>query len=297
MTLEIKDLKVGNTNLNSQGLFARSENYAKGGISRAAMVSDIAQISHKGSSGKMPDKQSNNMRSLRRCFELMEIFSENQEPMSASDIAKRLDAPLSSIMDLLRCLQELGYLGFDTVNRNYFMTMRVAMLGHWMTENNFNQESYLSILNSLHDQTKETVCAFSMSDLSMVCVASIKGTHPLSFAIAPGERVPTLGSAVGAALMSKWDRKDVEKFITKAESRSDEPIDRKKILTMISKVRKSGYAATYDSIISEVGAVAVVAPTASGSPLVISIGGSSRRIRADEKKIAEVLIKIPEMHI
>lgn len=232
------------------------------------------------------------MRSVRRCFQLMEMFDEDRRSMTASDIARRIDAPLSSVMDLLRCLQELGYISFDSRDRSYFMTTRLAMLGNWMAESQVNEKSYRAIINELHEKTRETVCVFWQNNLQMKCVATIRGTHPLSFDLPVGNTVPIVGSAVGTILLAQWSDSEVSKLLKKAAARDDTDIDEKPLLRKVRKARKDGYCAVYDDLLPEVGAIAVAAPVIANQWLVFSIGGLSKRIKQDEKNIVDLLKEV-----
>jgi len=240
----------------------------------------------------MTPARPNTMRSVRRCFELMELFDETRQALSASDISRKIDAPLSSIMDLLKCLQDLGYIAYDSRDRTYFMTTRLAVLGHWMAESKISEKSYLAIIEELHEKTRETVCVFWQDNLAMKCVASKRGSHPLSFNMSVGDTVPTLGTAVGTALLAQWEDSDIFKLIKKASHHGESSIDEKKILRAINKTRKDGYCCTYDEYMSEVGAIALAVPVMINQWLVFSVGGSSKRIKKEESNIVQLLRSI-----
>ncbi|MBP8232968.1 MAG: helix-turn-helix domain-containing protein, partial [Rhizorhabdus sp.] len=74
------------------------------------------------------------VKSASRVFEILELFDGSRVPLSATEIVRKLGWPQSSTVALLKTLVSLGYLAYDTFERTYLPTMRVALLGGWMFE-------------------------------------------------------------------------------------------------------------------------------------------------------------------
>ncbi len=62
----------------------------------------------------------------------MEIFRETQQPASATQLSRRLDAPHSSVVAVLHNLRDLGYLRFDQTDMTYFPTEKLLELTGWL---------------------------------------------------------------------------------------------------------------------------------------------------------------------
>src|SRR3546814_17094519 len=57
-----------------------------------------------------PKKPESNVKTALRVIEIIEIFAREATPLSLSELARHLDAPVSSCLALLRTLTNLGHL-------------------------------------------------------------------------------------------------------------------------------------------------------------------------------------------
>ena len=238
----------------------------------------------------MPEQSKNTMRSVRRCFALMELFDREQSPLSASEISNELAAPLSSTIDLLKCVSELGYFAYDSRARTYFPTARLGKLGDWMETNPLHQLNYTELMEDLHEASGETISVFTQSGSEMVCVASIPGTHRVSFNLEPGERLPLFNSAVGLSLLAEWDDSEIEKAYRKTKPGSKLP-RLETLRKKITKIRSNGYASGYELVIPDVGAITATKAYGYDQCVVFSVGGLSKRVKAKEPELSKLLLK------
>lgn len=213
--------------------------------------------------------------------------------MSATDLAREMDAPLSSMIDLLKCLSDLGYVAYDNRSRTYHPTTRLGLLGDWLNTSPLDQSQYIQLMEKLLDQTKETIGIFWQNDTEMKCVTALHGTHPIAFNLSLGQTLPMFGSAVGSSLLAKWTNAEIEKTYQRFKRQSSSkvlPLDT--YMSSVEKARAEGYAAGYDLVMSEVGAITAALPINNNRWIVFSVAGLSGRIRQNEDKIAQALITI-----
>lgn len=241
----------------------------------------------------MSEEANNKMRSIRRCFTIMELFDDKRCPMSATEIARELDAPLSSIVDLLKSVSGLGYIAYDSRKRTYFTTPRLGLLGSWQNTNPINQINYEDIMNEIHAKTNETISVFLQNDIEMNCISTMAGTHAILFSLSENSKLPIFGTAVGSALLAKWEDADIEKLMQRVSRKSKSRISKnqkEKWIDAIESARSKGYAAAYDAVIPEAGAIATAVAAPGNQWVVFSIGGLSKRIKKEESKFAKILI-------
>ena len=232
------------------------------------------------------------LRSVRRCFQLLEHFDGERRPMAPTELAEVLEIPLSSMMDLLKCLSGIGYLAFDARTRHYYPTLRLGLLGEWLVTNPLDHSSYLDALTSLAETSQETVGVFYQNDTRMKCVAAWLGSHPISFNLKPGDELPMFGSAVGVALLARWSDEDIEKTYRRHVRRhgADGVPSLAECLADVREARMVNYAAGYDRVIPDVGAITAACPLTPDRWMVVSIAGVSKRIREHERDLAVLLL-------
>ncbi len=237
----------------------------------------------------MSEKSSNSLRSIRRCFQLLEIFDIEQKPMSASLIASKLESPLTSIIDMLKCVRELGYISYDSLTRTYFITPKIGTLGSWLIDNPLHSFNYEKLLENLRDETHETIGIFSQNGTQMVCLAEIGGLHPLNFRMSVGETVPLFQSAVGHAQLAHWKDEDITKTYLKSHKRQD-GTELANILKKVQLVRETKYSTGYGLVHPDVGAIAVSLEVSPDCRVVLCAGGVVGRIKDNEKTFAKHLL-------
>lgn len=240
----------------------------------------------------MATNVSSSMRSVRRCFRVMELFDLEKRPMAASEIARKIDAPLSSVIDLLKCISELGYISYDGRHRKYAATPRLGRLGEWLVSSPLNHINHTDILETLQQQTRETVSIFSLDEHRLTCIACLPGLHAMSFNLPIGEHIPLFGTAAGSALLSTWTDVEIDaeyaKWTRKGGKSDMLPKKRK---AGVNACRRQGYCAGYNLVIEDVGAVAMAVEVAADQWVVFTIAGLTRRIRENEAALAAALQK------
>src|SRR3546814_9656544 len=75
-----------------------------------------------------PKKPESNVKTALRVIEIIEIFAREAKPLSLSELARHLDAPVSSCLALLRTLTSLGYLYEAGRRQGYYPTGRLLAM-------------------------------------------------------------------------------------------------------------------------------------------------------------------------
>src|SRR5262245_61250574 len=102
-------------------------------------------------------KRFRTVKSAERTLALFELFSIYERPMGVGVISKALAIPQPSVSMLVRNLSSLGYLEHDRVERTYVPTIRIMLLGSWISRR-FTQEHNLEQrLDELMNRTGESV--------------------------------------------------------------------------------------------------------------------------------------------
>src|SRR5258705_7101655 len=92
------------------------------------------------------------MKHTRRTLELFELFAKLRRPANVTEIYKSLGFPQSTTSKLLKTYTQLGYLRYDPTTRTFVPTLRAALLGEWLHDRWFNEESFLSTMNRLQTE-------------------------------------------------------------------------------------------------------------------------------------------------
>nr|WP_310525166.1 helix-turn-helix domain-containing protein [Polymorphobacter sp.] len=233
------------------------------------------------------------VKSAARAIEILEVFAIERRRLTLAQVGGLLDYPKSSLGVLLKSLLAQGYLSFLPTDLSYFPTLKVSALGDWIPSALFGNE-LLPMLQDLRDATGETVTVTTPAGQNMRCLRVLLGTHRIALQLDEGTTFPIIGSAVGAGYLAALNKAEYDAFMARARSPKSgfDPKDVDQTDRMVKTARKRGYAAAYDSVTDDAGAVAIALPTSIfGDPIVIAVAGLSNRIQRSESQIARLLTK------
>ena len=241
------------------------------------------------------------VKSVARVFEVLELFAQQTEPVSGTDICRQLNYPKSSANAILKSLVTLGYLAQNPDNLKYFPSLRVTYLGDWLPGLLLGTFEVKELLKELHRKTGETVTLSMQNGFQMQFIRVIPGTFPISLVLNEGFVVPIFGTAVGAAYLSTISDQEIQKLYERAFNRGllrGQTVSLESIKADATAARKDGVARGYDRILHDTGAVAAPLKThAHDQHLVIGVGGLSARIHHSEGEIIRNLKRVIRDHV
>jgi DNA-binding IclR family transcriptional regulator len=230
------------------------------------------------------------VKSAARALDILDVFAARRTGLTATELGAALGYPKSSMSVLLRSLVTQGYLTVSGREQAYFPTLKVARLGDWIAGALIGSERLLDTLEALRAGTGETVTLTGPLDLQMRCLHALIGTHPISLQIEEGTRFPMMGTAVGAAWLSAQPADAAEALVArwaKQEGRSADEVDR--IQAAVEAVRRDGFAAAYDAVLPDTGALAMPVATNAEDFLVVAVAGLNSRIRDRETELVSIM--------
>ena len=240
-----------------------------------------------------PIKSDSVVKSVGRVLEVFELMRELRQPLTGTEIARNLGYPKSSTNAILKSLVALGYLSLEQKGLTYFPSLRLTQLADWVPAVLLGSSESLNLMNDLHSATGETVTLSMQNDLSVQFLRVITGTHPISLQIREGYMAPLFGTGVGTAILSAKSDEEVHALADRANSqirRRRDRIDSDIVIRELKRVREKGYAAAYDRLIADSGALAMLLPESPSSPrLVVAVAGLGDRIHRTEDKIVRTM--------
>ena len=224
------------------------------------------------------------IKSARRVFEVLEYFDAVRAPLSLKQICDHYGYPPSSGAAMLKSLVMLGYLEYDKRRRTYLPTMRIAALGGWVVTDLFGGMNIIGLMETLRDETRETVILAAQSDLHAQYVHVIYSREPLNYSVAPGTLRPLARSGFGRLLLSGHTDHSIRSIVRRIDAARDtgeNKIDVDDLLNSINVIRRSGYAISHNLVTQGVGIIGVLLPeTPFRRIFAIGLGGPSERIIA-----------------
>jgi len=163
-------------------------------------------------SAKPPES---NAKTALRVIEIIETFAKEQRPLSMTQIARELSAPVSSCQTLLKTLINLGYIYETGAGHVYYPTGRLQTMVDLISRCDPVLENILGNLRELNHSTNETILLAKLNpDRQLVILHIIESTSPIRYSTQPGTQIQPHANSAGHALLSTLDAGERRRLLT-----------------------------------------------------------------------------------
>lgn len=234
------------------------------------------------------------IKTARRIFEVLEYFEDVKRPISLKEVATKCGYPTSSAAALLKSMTMLGYLSYDSYDRTYMLTMRIAQMGRWLDAGLFGDSAILALVDYVHKELDELVSISTQSDLHAQYIHCLQTSKRLRFEVQSGEVRPLAIAGIGRTLLSGHTDVEIERLLRRinAVCPPEEHFELNALMKIINGIRRDGYMFSKHIIVQDAGVIAVLLPKRDfGRDLVLGVGGPVSRL---EERQDEILACIRE---
>ena len=238
------------------------------------------------------------IKSVRRVFEILELFDKVRRPLAAKEISKTLGYPLVSTHELLKSMNELGYADFDQPSWTYMPSRSFISVLDWVPDILSREEKLLAFVSELNVATKETINISRPINTQIRIIHGLESKHTVGVSVSVGTMMPLAGSLTGVtalAALNDTNRKALTERIARYDPEQAKTLDIGLIETIEGQLRKTGMAFQTDLYLKGIGAICIPIKTIDEKEtLVLGVVGPSERIRDNAKengKILRTLIK------
>lgn len=237
------------------------------------------------------------IKSAERTLAVFELFSQREEGLSVGTVARELGIPQPSTTMLLRNLADLGYLEYDRATRTYNPTIRIMLLGSWISRRFAEAGNIPDRLQELQSYCDgETVYVSAQNGAFMQYIVALEAARPDRLMVTSGMVRSLTCSAAGRVLLSVKPDAEVVGWVRRCNAEA--PEDRFRVreadfLDLIREVRERGYATTDGDSTPGHGSCAVPIRAPFGStPLALGCGGPMTRMHPNREKVVAALKRV-----
>ncbi|WP_234745970.1 IclR family transcriptional regulator [Burkholderia sp. WTPI3] len=245
----------------------------------------------------------NVVKSAARVFEVLELFSALQRPLSVREISTRCGYPGSSAAALLTSMKALGYLAYDDATHTYAPTARLVNLGEALVDSTAGSRRYWhAVAKRLAVRTREAVVIAVQSDLYVQYIDAVEGAHtlPIHFYAPIGTRREICMSSLGWALLSLQPDSAIRRLVSRSVRRlgkSGRTIDEDVVLDKVEQTRRFGYSYSAHTVTQGAAMISmVIADGWNGLPLAMGVAGPVERIDAQRDAIVRAMREVLAGH-
>jgi IclR family transcriptional regulator, acetate operon repressor len=241
------------------------------------------------------------VKSSGRTLDLFQVFARRQVPLTVSDIARGIKAPLTSCFYLVRALEERGYLYTLNARREIYPTRKLLDVAQSIKEGEPRLARIEPVLVALRDDTGETVIVATRQGDRVIYLAVIEGQQTIRYTARVGDFKPLHSSSAGKVLLSALAPDERAKMVAKLKLHpvtSGTITDRATLMADLERSAKRGYAETRGENVPDVMAIAK-AVKLDGSIYAIVVAGPTYRMTKQAGQhldhLADACAKIAEL--
>ena len=193
---------------------------------------------------RVPAKRNYNITALQRGLRLLDLFATAERGLTATELARRSGLPASTVHRFLANLESSGFLTYSSAG-TYHLGVACFSLGQAALGQFDIRRISLRYLQSLNQQTRETVHLTVRHGLSVVYVDKLDSPEPLRIHSRIGASVPLYCTAVGKVLLAYMPEAEREPILAQLELQRFTPNTIRSLHELrlqLQSVRRAGYA-------------------------------------------------------
>ena len=222
------------------------------------------------------------VKTAARTLDVFEAFIGACRPLSLSDLARAIGAPVSSCFGLVKTLESRGYLYALASRRAFYPTRKMLENARRIAEHDPLVDIARPALEALHKRTGETVLLGRRAGGQVVYVDVIESASRVRYTAQPGEFFPLHSSAIGKAILSRIPEDTLHTLLSglKLGRVTPRTITRKPaLLRELAVSRQRGWFCNEGENVNDVMAVAVPLRI-EGDICAVSVAGPIDRVKA-----------------
>jgi DNA-binding IclR family transcriptional regulator len=193
---------------------------------------------------------------VERTLDCFELFADQKQPLSLSEISRLLGIPPSSCHDVLKALRRRGYLYELTPRGGFYPTLRLHEIAKTIAEHDPVLLRADVLLKSLRDALDESVLLAKVDGLQATYLLSFESAQPLRMSIKVGSNVRSLyATSAGKALLASLDERALSNYLKSAVLKPLTPstvASKAALREQLKEGRKSGYFVNRDESVEGV---------------------------------------------
>jgi DNA-binding IclR family transcriptional regulator len=211
------------------------------------------------SQDKLTPTQTN--QSSDKLLNLLEVLSEQTEPLRLQDIARLCGMNASTTLRFLTALQQRRYVAQDAETARYYLTFKLCALAQNLTTFFDIRMAALPFLRNVAHAFAESCHLAIEDDMAVVYIEVVNANKTLMSTQYIGNVAPLYCTGVGKAFLTNYSPTELEQYIAakKLPAYTEHTItDPEELKAELDRIRSAGYAV--DDQECEIGARCVAAP-------------------------------------
>lgn len=239
-----------------------------------------------------------NIKSIEKALDLLELLSDNQREMGVTEIAQELNMGTSTVYRLLTTLKCRGYIIQDRQTSKYTLGAKLFILGSKVQNIATLIKIVTPFLKSLSQSIDETINFGILEDKEVICLYKIESKEMLRAGLEVGAKIPAHCTALGKILLAFLSESEIRMLYGDNEKLStftpNTISSLEELKESLKKIKKQGYAIDKEEFKKGVNCLGIPIINSKGKTIAaISIAGPASRFSLLEmEKTRNILLNL-----
>ncbi len=242
-----------------------------------------------------PRRNSSRLSSVTTAIHLLKTFTEEDEHLGISELAKRLSVAKSTVHRLAGALLDEGLLQQNPETGRYSLGVGLFSLGSLVRSRLDVTIESKSILNALREKSQENVRLAVLERASVIFLHDFESNQTLRLRSATGQMKPAYCTAEGLCLIAGLRQPQMATFLKFPRTQRTERTvtEEAEFLQRVRRVKRMGYA--FEDEECDEGTRCVAAPIYNAEGRVVaSVGVAGPRVRIKKTDVTGLATMVQE---
>jgi DNA-binding IclR family transcriptional regulator len=232
------------------------------------------------------------VKTTARTLDVFEAFTTAKGPLSLSELARAVGAPVASCFGIVRTLEQRGYLYAIRSRRKLYPTTRLLDVARIIALHDPLPERLKPAMTSLREATGETVILGKRMGDRVVYLDVLEAPQTVRYTARVGDLKPLYSSAIGKAILGSLDAAERRTVLSRLDLLRVTPAtitSRRALEADLDAGRARGWYATRGENVADVTAVAA-AVVINEETFAIAVAGPMHRMAPRTEQHAAALL-------
>lgn len=226
---------------------------------------------------------------LSRGLAVIRAFSRDRPEMTLTEVAEHTALSPATARRSLYTLQRLGYI--SSHGRRFMLRSKVLDLGSAFWSSMKIEEVAQMHLRDIVDSVGDSSSLAVLEGHDVLYLAHAASRRTIRMAAEIGARFPAYATSLGRAMLAHWEPAALDHYLATASMKplTERTVtDPARLKTILTEVRRNGFAAVQDEL--DYGLASVAVPVMIGERAVAAINSSCNSARTGKEELARARV-------
>jgi len=201
------------------------------------------------------------IRSIRRAINILTSLDKEKGGLTLAELTKTINLSKSTTFRILSNLEDERFVSKEQHTNKYYLGQKIFELSHSITQDSDIRKIALPFMRELNYITKESISLDIRYNEYRVAIEKVDSTLMVKSVVELGKSIPLFAGAAGKVILAYLPKEEMIEIINRTnftKFAANTIIDSIQLLKELKKIKKEGYATSFEELIPDSASIAVV---------------------------------------